>query len=347
MTRDEFRDGVFGRDHGRCVLCAQDAVDAHHILERRLWPDGGYYLANGASLCSPCHLACERTTVTVERLREACGITKAVIPPHLYDDQIYDKWGNPVLPNGQRLRGDLFFDASVQKALREGGVLHLFTDRIKYPRTHHLPWSEGQQSDDRVIADLDGLSGREVVVTVKMDGENTTCYRDGLHARSIDSGGHPSRNWIKAFHAQFCGDIPEGWRVCGENLYAQHSIAYTALPSYFLGFSVWNDRNECLSWDETQTWFDLLGIESVPVLYRGPYDERRIRALWSERERDQCEGYVVRAASQFPYADFRRLVAKFVRRGHVQTSKHWMHGQPVVPNRMAGESRAMTARRRR
>lgn len=56
--------------------------------------------------------------------------------------------------------------------------------RTHYPRTAHLPWSPGATSDDVRIADLSGLTGREVVVTEKLDGENTTLYADGLHARS-------------------------------------------------------------------------------------------------------------------------------------------------------------------
>ncbi len=51
MTRDDFRNAVFARDNHRCVICGEPAKDAHHILERRLFPDGGYYLNNGASLC--------------------------------------------------------------------------------------------------------------------------------------------------------------------------------------------------------------------------------------------------------------------------------------------------------
>ena len=43
------------------------------------------------------------------------------------------------------------------------------TDRVKYPRTMHLPWSPGLQNDDRVIKSLDRLIGRTVVVTEKMD----------------------------------------------------------------------------------------------------------------------------------------------------------------------------------
>lgn len=44
--------------------------------------------------------------------------------------------------------------------------------RIKYPRTFHFPWSEGVQSDDKVISTLHHLEDRRVIVTQKMDGEN-------------------------------------------------------------------------------------------------------------------------------------------------------------------------------
>jgi hypothetical protein len=52
LTRDNFRNSVFERDKHLCVICKEPAVDAHHILERRLFPDEGYYIDNGASLCA-------------------------------------------------------------------------------------------------------------------------------------------------------------------------------------------------------------------------------------------------------------------------------------------------------
>ena len=73
LTRDNFRDSVFERDNHKCVFCNEKAVDAHHILERRLWKDGGYYLDNGASVCEEHHLACERTDISVEDVRIACN----------------------------------------------------------------------------------------------------------------------------------------------------------------------------------------------------------------------------------------------------------------------------------
>lgn len=335
LTRDAFREATFSRDGAACVLCGEKAADAHHIIERRLWPDGGYYLDNGASVCGDCHIRCETTEVSVEDVRAACGIRRILVPPHLYADQPYDKWGNPVLADGRRLKGELFFDESVQKALAKGGALALFTPYVKYPRTHHLPWSPGLTDDDRLMDSLAAFEGKRVVVTRKQDGENTTLYRDYIHARSLDGRSHPSRDWVKQFWSTVAGDIPEGWRICGENLFAKHSIAYDDLPSYFMGFSVWDERNRCLPWDDTMEWFTLLGIVPVPVLHDGVFDEKTVKGLWKPGDEARHEGYVLRVADGFAYGEFRRKVGKFVRAGHVMTTPHWMHGRAIERNGLA------------
>lgn len=334
LSRDAFREAVFARDGHRCVLCPAPAVDAHHILERRLWPDGGYYLDNGVSVCGPHHLECEKTLISVEAVREAAGIARALLPPHLYPDQVYDKWGNPILANGQRLRGELFFDESVQKVLGAGGVLGQFTDRVKYPRTWHLPWSPGTTKDDRVLGSVEHFQGRRVIATRKMDGENTSVYGDGgCHARSLDSASHPTQGWVRAFAARVGTELPTAWRLCGENLFAVHSLRYADLPSYFMGFSIWDEANSCLSWDQTCEWFDLLGVERVPVLFDDLFDERAIRALYDERRDSSLhEGYVLRLADAFSYGQFPRSVAKFVRPNHVTSDQHWKAGRRIEQN---------------
>lgn len=201
------------------------------------------------------------------------------------------------------------------------------TPRVKYPRTPHLPWSPGVGGDDVVGRTL-GFEGRRVVVTEKMDGENTTLYRDGVHARSLDGGMHPSRAWVRALQGRVGWRIPAGYRVCGENLYARHSIAYEALPTYFLAFSVW-DGPTALSWEDTVAFCAERELATVPVLWEGTWDERAVRGLSVDRERS--EGYVVRVADAFPFADFARSVAKWVRPQHVTTDDHWL-SRPVVPN---------------
>lgn len=209
---------------------------------------------------------------------------------------------------------------------------------VKYPRTPHLPHSLGATSDDKRLTSIAHFVGRLVVITEKMDGENTTLYRDGLHARSLDSRHHESRSWVKSFHAQVKYNIPVGWRVCGENLYARHSIAYESLPSYFLVFSIWDKTNRCLSWDDTLSCADEWGFYTVPVLECGEWDTYHIKVLWpNEMIAQGKEGFVVRLFhDSFHYRDFDRNVAKWVRANHVQTDEHWMN-QPVIPNGLAKE----------
>ena len=60
------------------------------------------------------------------------------------------------------------------------------SERIKYPRTYHLPFSEGVQSDDKLLKNFNSLKDKEVVATLKMDGENTTLYHDNyMHTRRL------------------------------------------------------------------------------------------------------------------------------------------------------------------
>ncbi|MFD7442646.1 RNA ligase family protein [Streptomyces sp. NPDC059909] len=199
--------------------------------------------------------------------------------------------------------------------------------RTHYPRTPHLPWSPGASSDDTRIADLSKFAGREVVVTEKLDGENTTLYADGLHARSLDSAHHPSRAWVKALQGRIARGIPAGWRVCGENMYARHSLAYEELESWFYGFSVWDADGRCLDWDRSVRFLRDLGVPVPPVLWRGVFDERALRKLPLDTARQ--EGYVVRTVDGFGAEDFGQRVAKWVRPGHVQTDTHWMHATVV------------------
>jgi hypothetical protein len=206
---------------------------------------------------------------------------------------------------------------------------------FKYPRTYHLPWSEEITTDDKILRDTSIFTNKTVVVTEKMDGENTTLYPNYYHARSIDGKDHESRHWLKRLHSQIKYNIPEGWRICGENLYAKHSIYYNRLPSYFLVFGIYDQHNICLSWQETKAWCSLLELEYVPELYLGVWDESFIKTCY--RSKSTCgntqEGYVVRIADEFHFNNFDKSVAKFVRKNHVQTDKHWMQTQ-VIPNKL-------------
>jgi len=335
LTRGDFRGAVFERDKCKCVVCGKPANDAHHILDRKLFEDGGYYIDNGVSLCHRCHVLAEDITLTPDELRRRAGITNVVLP-HDFDPEVtYDKWGNEVAAFNMMYPGPMFRSVPVQNLINQGAYYKEFNVKYtKYPRTPHLPWSEKATDDDKRLKNVDHFEGRDVVVSIKMDGENTTMYDDKIHARSINSDNHPSRDWVKGLWANTGYQIPQDWRICGENLYALHTIPYENLESYFNVFSIW-DKDYCMSWDETVEWATLFGLITVPVFYRGVYNQEEIhKAFPEEYKGNKTEGYVIRLAGGYYFDDFETSIAKFVSsRFVINSDKHWMQGK-VTPNKL-------------
>ena len=200
--------------------------------------------------------------------------------------------------------------------------------RHKYPRTYHLPFSPGFTSDDKVLKDDSSFRGKEIVVTEKMDGENVSIYRDGFHARSIDSKHKSYHSWLLSEIYKFSYNIPKNMRICGEYLYAKHSIKYNNLPSYFMAFSLW-ENDVCLDWEDTEILCEELGVELVPILWKGQYDAETIKKIAEETVARGGEGIVVRLACSFTYDEFSKSIAKYVRPNHVQTDKHWSNSEIV------------------
>lgn len=192
----------------------------------------------------------------------------------------------------------------------------------KYPRTWHVPFSPGCTSDDKMHTNIDFFEGKNIVITEKMDGENTTLMRDCIYARSLDSVDHPSRHWVKGLWGNIKYDIPVDWKICGENLLATHSLHYTNLESYFLVFSIWDEDDICLSWEDTEIFSKYLNLKTVPVLWKGIYDKNFIDNFKINEEIQ--EGFVIRLYDSFKYEDFNKSVVKYVRKDHVKTDNHWM-----------------------
>ena len=206
---------------------------------------------------------------------------------------------------------------------------------VKYHKTMHLPWSPGLQNDDRVITTLDHFKDKEVIVTEKMDGENASLYHSGyMHPRSIDGRYHPSRDWVKGWWASRAHMLDENFRICGENMFAQHSIIYNELESYFYGFSLWQ-HNWCLSWDATISKFQALDIIPVPEIWRGQFNIDILKEIGESLNPDTQEGYVVRLVNGYALEQSHLKIAKFVRQNHVQTDEFWMHSE-LKPNKLKG-----------
>lgn len=221
---------------------------------------------------------------------------------------------------------DSFFYITLAKIIIMG-------DFYKYPRTYHLPWSLGSTSDDKFLENTDSFIGKTIVITEKMDGENTNMYQDRIHARSIDSNDHPSRHWVKGTWGQIKDEIPDGWRICGENLYAKHSIFYDDLDTYFMVFSIWDENNYRLPWNEIIDVCKMLNLKHVPIIDIIEYDEEYLKNLANNLDIGKKEGYVIQNIESFHYTDFKDNVAKWVRPKHVTTTEHWMF-QQIIPNKL-------------
>lgn len=208
----------------------------------------------------------------------------------------------------------------------------------KYPRTPHLPTSPGATSDDKWSspAALSHLSsGIELVTTEKMDGGGLSFYRDAFHGRSLDSGTHAWDTQARALWAQVRFDIPEGWRISGESMYARRSVSYDNLPGVFIVFGIWDETNTLLDFDSMTEWAGLLNLPVVPLLYRGT-DFVEATTIWSRtHDSDSSEGFVVRDAGRIAYEDFGNKVSKMVRANHVRTNADWRHRDDFALNTFA------------
>jgi hypothetical protein len=201
----------------------------------------------------------------------------------------------------------------------------------KYQRTYHLPWSPGTTSDDKISNDITLLIGKQIVITEKLDGENTGMTNDGVYARSHAT--YTTSPWsreVRQLHdVKVRGNLSPDEFLFGENLEGIHSIEYTNLKSYFYIFGV-RDNNIWVPWKSVEEYSYLLDIPTVPVLFKGIVNSEKelkelVDSLVSEKSElgGEREGIVVRSAGMFHNDDFAENVSKWVRANHVQTDEHW------------------------
>lgn len=318
LSRQQFREGVFARDNHKCVVCKAPAVDAHHIIERKLWSDEGYYLDNGASLCEIHHRLAERNIISPQNIRLYTGITNKIIPEQFDINLDYTKWGD-ILKQPTRVD-------------------------IKYPTTRYFSFSPGKDNL-RIKEDIDLslLVDVPLIVTVKMDGSNAKVTNKYVAARNGSQANHSSFDMLKAIHPSLKNMIPDNLILFGEWLYAKHSIHYKndiTLNSLYQVFGIYDKENKIwFSWRRVEAFCKKNGFHLVPIIAEIQEDVEwklvnKICELAENVIAKGHEGIVVRSAYPFHYGQFEQLVGKYVRANHVQTDKHWMH-QKMIRNEVS------------
>jgi len=209
----------------------------------------------------------------------------------------------------------------------------------RYPRTLHLPFSMEVHKDDKVLYDCSNFINKEVIITEKLDGGNCCLNKGKVYARSTGQETKcPSFDFIKsniAYKLIDFGDI-----LCyGENLYAKHSIFYDKLNSYFFLFAVGTTK-VFFPWKHVE-WYaeNVLHVPTVPILFRGTFKSIEEIKNWMYDEITKPstygtdrEGFVIKITDKFLAENHSKCVAKFVRKGHVQTDEHWT--KKWIPNKL-------------
>lgn len=116
---------------------------------------------------------------------------------------------------------------------------------IKYPRIAHIPGSHSAKGDKvlsripsgvfRVFEKIDGASLGVSFKNGKIQLQNRGGYLDNKRPHEQWDA---AKNWAYENYDSF-SQLKDGEIIFGEWLYARHSVKYTTLPSYFLGYDVY------------------------------------------------------------------------------------------------------------
>ncbi|EQC25842.1 hypothetical protein SDRG_16291 [Saprolegnia diclina VS20] len=152
----------------------------------------------------------------------------------------------------------------------------------KFPRTRHLLPSGGVTRDDLVLDPLDAGRFVQTRVTIqeKVDGANLGLFLNDDFAIVAQNRSHFCNSstapqfkgldiWIQVHQFELIELLspPGRYVLYGEWLFAQHSIGYSRLPSYFLAFDIL-DRADNTFWsvERVTERLEETSIHMVPTL---------------------------------------------------------------------------------
>lgn len=221
-------------------------------------------------------------------------------------------------------------------------------DFFRFPRTPHLFWqgSEPPRGDKLLTADeADRFLQRPVTVEEKVDGacigfslDPAGRIRVQNRGSFLEPGGAPQfrplRAWLAPREPALAEALGPSLILFGEWCYARHSVAYDALPDWFLAYDVY-DAAAGRFWSRRRrdAFIHRLGLTSVPILAEGVFDRQSLRTLCgpSRLGSTPAEGVYLR----WDDGDWLAARAKLVRPGWMQEDEgHWS-SRPLEPNRLA------------
>ncbi len=198
------------------------------------------------------------------------------------------------------------------------------------------------------LAEAQALLRRPASIEEKVDGANVglsvgpdgrLCAQSRGHYLEAGTAGQwkPFWRWLASHESRLIPALGSSLVLFGEWCYAEHSVAYDALPDWLLVFDVF-DRGERRFWarERRDALAGRLGLSVVPLLGRGVFSTASLRKqIGRSRLGDvPAEGIYVR----WDEGDWLLARAKVVRPGWVMASdEHWS-SRVLKTNRLAASA---------
>ena len=224
----------------------------------------------------------------------------------------------------------------------------------KFPHTPHLIWlGEGTPREDKILSRAEAeefLSG-PVVVEEKVDGANLGLsvgpngrIRAQSRGNHLTPGrSHPQWNplwpWLARREDSLVAALGSERMLFGEWCHARHTIAYAALPDWFLAFDVF-EPGEGLFWstDQRNVLTANLSLSTVPEVFRGRLTLRDVSKLVGKSALGaaRMEGIYLRGETQGRLLGRAKVVGVEFKQ---QIEAHWTRRAPI-PNHLAAVAAA-------
>lgn len=222
----------------------------------------------------------------------------------------------------------------------------------KFPHTPHLLWlGDGSPREDKLMpnGEAEAFLRQEVVVEEKVDGANLglSVGADGrIRAQSRGNylaPGHshaqwkPLWPWLACREERLVDALGQELMLFGEWCHALHTIAYEALPDWFLVFDVFEPAR-CAFWssDRRNALANELGLYTVPTIFRGLLTLHRVPNLIgpSSIGSPRMEGIYLRRESSGHLVARAKVVSPEFRQ---QIEEHWSRRRLIPNKRLVAE----------
>ncbi|MGN1193139.1 MAG: RNA ligase family protein [Dorea sp.] len=209
----------------------------------------------------------------------------------------------------------------------------------KFPSTPYIETDINITRSDKILSknEVEDILSKPVTIEEKIDGANLgISFNHNGELRIQNRGSYllsplegqwkPLNNWLHCHEETMFDMLVDNYILFGEWCYAKHSVYYDELPDWFIGFDIFDKKNNrFLSVQQRNHMLDKMKVTVVPQLGYGIYDVYELSQFFQKSKygSEYCEGIYIRQDEDI-YLKYR---AKMVRKEFKQNiTEHWSRG---------------------